>query len=165
MLHKHLQLMPWSYCVTGGLLYKRLLCLRKCIHVADVDLGTSTSRTNLITVVALSVAAGVAALLLAAACLAIGLLRHRKNVATKCSRSTLLKLSASSGGDLKLELDKASNPILLGKGAFGEVRGASQDCSYRHGSTPQMACILCPFVQCSSSLTAAELLHTIAPIR
>ena len=45
----------------------------------------------------------------------------RSGPSTRLSRSTLLQLGASSEHNLKFELDKQGNPLLLGKGGFGEV--------------------------------------------
>ena len=45
----------------------------------------------------------------------------RSSPSTRLSRSTLLKLGASSEHNLTFELDKQGNPLLLGKGGFGEV--------------------------------------------
>lgn len=45
----------------------------------------------------------------------------RQQQGINASQSTIRKLNASSAVDLTFELDKNKSPILLGKGAFGEV--------------------------------------------
>ena len=90
------------------------------------DPAQAARRRNII--IGCTVAAGTA-LLTAAALLLVWRLRagkqqHGMNV----SQSTIRKLNASSAVDLSFELDKNKSPILLGKGAFGEVRLCLSGC-------------------------------------
>ncbi len=91
--------------------------LTACLHCADP--GDAARRRNII--IGCTVAAGTA-LLTAAALLLVWRLRGGKQPqGISVSQSTIRQLSASSAVDLTFELDKNKSPILLGKGAFGEV--------------------------------------------
>ena len=72
-------------------------------------------------IIACTVAAGTALLTAAAALLVWRLRAGKQQQGIKVSQSTIRQLSASSAVDLTFELDKNKSPILLGKGAFGEV--------------------------------------------
>ncbi len=83
------------------------------------DPGDAAKRRNII--IGCTVAAGTA-LLTAAALLLVWRLRGGKQQqGINVSHSTIRHLSSSSAVDLTFELDKNKSPILLGKGAFGEV--------------------------------------------
>lgn len=91
-----------------------LIALLRCADPAE-----AAKRRNII--IACTVAAGTAVLTAGAILLAWRLRSRRQQQGMQVSQSTIRKLNASSAVDLTFELDKNKSPILLGKGAFGEV--------------------------------------------
>ena len=83
------------------------------------DPAQTAKRRNII--IASTVAAGTALLTAAALLLVWRLRAGKQQQGMNVSQSTIRKLNASSAVDLTFELDKNKSPVLLGKGAFGEV--------------------------------------------
>ena len=98
-------------------LRQELLCGRALLRCADP--ADAARRRNII--IGATVAAGTALLAAGAVLLAWRLRARRQQQGINASHSAIRKLNASSAVDLTFELDKTKSPILLGKGAFGEV--------------------------------------------
>ena len=100
---------------------------------ATAEEGTGSYRTK---IVAPSMAVAVALVLCIAIGSAIWRMRRRKASARRLSQSSLLKLHSSLLHDLKFEVDKAGDLILLGMGGFGKVRIPPLDTLLSHMLPP-----------------------------
>ena len=77
---------------------------------------------NVLLITTFTVAAGVILLAATGSGLAIWRFRRAKRYSGQLSRSVISKWrSSTQHQNLKIELDKSGDPILLGKGTFGEV--------------------------------------------